>query len=284
LSSPHYRRSTSGTLDEAKTIAARKRRSKIADQVATDSIRATVEKLTDGFGRERRFVDDPPALFHSSETDRAGFDVEQILAGYRETLAPDIRRLLDRYTLIDHAIKVVGVGSVGTRCAIALFAADDHDPLLLQIKQATTSVLADYAGASEYANQGERVVRGQRLMQAASDAFLGWAKSGPNDFYVRQFKDMKASANLDNVGVGQLLVYGRYCAYALAAAHARSGDAATIAGYMGRGNVLDHQLTDFGEAYAAQNAIDYERFRNTVSEEPDAHGGLPTGSGTASAA
>jgi hypothetical protein len=95
---------------------------------------------------------------------------------------------------------------------------------------------------------------------------------------------MKASANLDNVGVGQLLVYGRYCAYALAAAHARSGDAATIAGYMGRGNVLDHQLTDFGEAYAAQNAIDYERFRNTVSEEPDAHGGLPTGSGTASAA
>ncbi len=229
-------------------------------------------------------MDDPPALFHSSETDRAGFDVEQILAGYRETLAPDIRRLLDRYTLIDHAIKVVGVGSVGTRCAIALFAADDHDPLLLQIKQATTSVLADYAGASEYANQGERVVRGQRLMQAASDAFLGWAKSGPNDFYVRQFKDMKASANLDNVGVGQLLVYGRYCAYALAAAHARSGDAATIAGYMGRGNVLDHQLTDFGEAYAAQNAIDYERFRNTVSEEPDAHGGLPTGSGTASAA
>lgn len=251
-------------LNEAKNFAARKRRTKLAEQVATDSIRAAVEKLTEGAGRDRRFKDDPPVQFHSPETDERGFDVPHILAEYRKTLAPDIRALLDRYTLIDHAVRVVGVGSVGTRCALALFAADDHDPLLLQIKQATPSVLAAYAGPSEYANEGERVVRGQRLMQAASDAFLGWSSSGDFDFYVRQFKDMKASANLDNVDRGQLRVYGRYCAFALAAAHARSGDAAAIAGYMGRSDVFDRAVVDFGEAYATQNALDYEHFRADV--------------------
>jgi uncharacterized protein (DUF2252 family) len=247
-------------LAEAKTAQARKRRTKITEQVATDSIREAVDKLTDGTGTARRFRENPPLLFHSSETEKKGFDVEHILAEYRNTLVPEMRYLLARYALIDYAIKVVGVGSVGTRCAIALFAADDHDPLLLQIKEAVPSVLEPYLAPSIYANHGERVVRGQRLMQAASDAFLGWASSGQHDFYVRQFKDMKSSANLDNVDYGQLTFYGRYCAFALAAGHARSGDAAGIAGYLGNGDAMDRALLDFAETYAEQNERDHRHF------------------------
>jgi uncharacterized protein (DUF2252 family) len=247
-------------LDEAKTFAARRARSKIAEQVATDSIRETVDKLTVGSGMQRRFKDDPPLLFHSERTESHGFDVDHIFAEYRTTLPDDMRHLFDRYRRVDDAIKVVGVGSVGTRCAIALFAADDHDPLLLQIKEAVPSVLEASLPKSAYANHGERVVRGQRLMQTASDAFLGWASSGKHDFYVRQFKDMKASANLDHADAGQITLYGRYCAYALAMAHARSGDAAGIAGYLGVGTTMDEALLAFGLAYADRNAGDYERF------------------------
>jgi uncharacterized protein (DUF2252 family) len=247
-------------LDEAKTIAAKRRRRKIGEQVATETIHATVEKLTSGTGFARRFIEDPPKLFHSSATEEKGFDVDAILTDYRTTLSPDMQHLLSRYRQVDHAMKVVGVGSVGTRCAIALFVADDHDPLLLQVKEALPSVLEGYVAPSAYATHGERVVRGQRLMQAASDAFLGWASSGKHDFYVRQFKDMKASADLDGVGPGELRVYGRFCAYALAAAHARSGDAAAIAGYLGAGKAMDRALVEFAEAYADQNEADYVHF------------------------
>jgi uncharacterized protein (DUF2252 family) len=141
-----------------------------------------------------------------------------------------------------------------------LYAADDHDPLLLQIKEAVPSVLEAYLPPSTYANHGERVVRGQRLMQTASDAFLGWASSGKHDFYVRQFKDMKASANLDHVDHEQLALYGRYCAYALAMAHARSGDSAGIAGYLGTADTMDVALQAFAETYADQNERDYAAF------------------------
>ena len=252
-------------LDKAKTFASKRRSSKMAEQVATDSIRDAVEKLTAGSGRDRRFKDDPPVLFHSTATDRTGFDVDQILERYRESLVPEMQFLLSRYQVIDRAIKVVGVGSVGTRCAIVLLAADDHDPLLIQVKEAVASVLEPYVQRSAYANHGERVVRGQRLMQTASDAFLGWATSGDNDFYVRQFKDMKSSANLDDVDGRQLEVYGRYCAHALAGGHARSGDAAGIAGYMGGSAVFDRAIVEFAEAFADQNELDYERFKSRVT-------------------
>jgi len=247
-------------LDEAKSFEARRARTKIAEQVATDSIRETVDKLTTGEGASRRFTDDPPALFHSKKTDERGFDVAHIMEQYRTTLSDDMQHLFDRYSLIDDAIKVVGVGSVGTRCAIALYAADDHDPLLLQIKEAVPSVLEAYLPKSTYANHGERVVRGQKLMQTASDAFLGWGSSGKHDFYVRQFKDVKASANLDHVDVEQLALYGRYCAYALAMSHARSGDGAGIAGYLGPSDAMDVALVTFAETYADQNARDYDAF------------------------
>jgi uncharacterized protein (DUF2252 family) len=251
-------------LDEARTYTKKKLHSKLAEQVATDSVRDAVEKLTIGSGTNRRFKEIPPQLFHSNETEKTGFDVEHILAEYKTTLAPELQFLLSRYEVVDKAIKVVGVGSVGTRCAIVLFAADDHDPLLIQIKEATASVLEDYLEPSAYAHHGERVVRGQRLMQTASDAFLGWATSGKNAFYLRQFKDMKASANLDNVGPGQLSVYARYCAFALAAAHARSGDAAAIAGYLGSGDAMDRAVVAYGEAYADQNETDFQRFSDRI--------------------
>ena len=250
-------------LADARTLDAKRRRRTISDQVATDTIRAAVDKLTVGEGRERRFRDDPPALFHAAATETTGFDVDEILHGYRNGLGHDMRRLLARYQQLDHAIKVVGVGSVGTRCAIALFAADDHDPLLLQIKEAVPSVLERTLDASEYANHGERVVRGQQLMQTASDAFLGWSSSGKHDFYVRQFRDMKSSADLDGVAPDTLRVYGRYCAFALAAGHARSGDAAAIAGYLGNGKTMDDALVRFAEAYAEQNERDYAAFTAT---------------------
>jgi len=247
-------------LDEAKTFEARRARSKIADQVATESIREAVDKITTGDGMTRRFNDDPPALFHSERTDQRGFDVTRIMDEYRTTLSEEMQHLFDRYTFVDDAIKVVGVGSVGTRCAIVLYAADAHDPLLLQIKEAVPSVLEAYLPPSTYQNHGERVVRGQRLMQTASDAFLGWGSSGKHDFYVRQFKDMKASANLDHVDVEQLSLYGRYCAYALAMAHARSGDSAAIAGYLGTNDTMDVALQTFAETYADQNEDDYAAF------------------------
>jgi uncharacterized protein (DUF2252 family) len=247
-------------LDEAKSFEARRARTKIAEQVATDSIRETVDKLTTGEGASRRFNDDPPALFHSERTAEHGFDVAHIMEQYRTTLPHDMQHLFDRYSLIDDAVKVVGVGSVGTRCAIVLYAADDHDPLLLQIKEAVPSVLEAYLPASTYHHHGERVVRGQKLMQTASDAFLGWGSSGKHDFYVRQFKDMKASANLDHVDVDQLALYGRYCAFALAMAHARSGDGAGIAGYLGPSDAMDDALVAFAETYADQNERDYAAF------------------------
>ena len=258
-------------LAEAKTFAARRARTKIAEQVATDSIRAAVDKLTVGTGFDRRFKDDPPGLFHSARTESHGFDVERILTQYRKTLSDDMRHLLERYTVVDDAIKVVGVGSVGTRCAIVLLVADDHDPLLLQIKEAVASVLEAHLPESAYGNHGKRVVCGQRLMQTASDAFLGWGSSGKHDFYVRQFKDMKASANLDDVDVEQITLYGRYCAFALAMAHARSGDGAGIAGYIGQSTTLDEALATFAETYADQNERDYAAFLAQI-----AAGTIPT--------
>jgi len=253
-------------LRAARNAAARRRRDRIADEAATASVHAAVERFTEVVDGRRRFKDDPPILFHSAETDRAGFDLEAIFVDYAETLAPDVRALFDRYILIDHAIKVVGVGSVGTRCGVGLFAADDGDQLILQVKEARRSVLEPYAEKSTFANQGERVVRGQRLMQAASDVFLGWASSGEHDFYVRQFKDMKASADLEAADRYQLREYAHWCAWALATAHARSGDAAAIAGYIGRRTTLDRALLAFANTYAEQVEQDHAAFRTVVAE------------------
>jgi uncharacterized protein (DUF2252 family) len=247
-------------LDAARSAGARRRRGRIRDQAATDSVRAAVAKFTRVVDGARRFVDDPPLLYHSAATDDDDFDVAEIVGTYAWNLPPDVQVLLERYTLLDAAIKAVGVGSIGTRCAIALFAADDDDAFILQIKEALPSVLAAHLGPSEFENHGERVVRGQRVMQAASDVFLGWALSGSRCFYVRQFRDMKTSADLEAMDAYQLREYAHYCAWALAGAHARSGDAAAIAGYAGKSTVLDRALLEFALDYADQNERDYARF------------------------
>jgi uncharacterized protein (DUF2252 family) len=164
-------------------------------------------------------------------------------------------------------MKVVGVGSVGTECAIALFMSSDDDPLFLQIKEAHVSALEPYVGKSEHLHHGQRVVVGQHLMQSASDLFLGWGRgANGRDFYVRQLRDMKTSANIENFNAGDLRAYGRVCSWALARAHARSGDAAQIAGYMGSTDVFDEAMSDFASDYADQVQADHRAFVKEVRQ------------------
>jgi uncharacterized protein (DUF2252 family) len=182
-----------------------------------------------------------------------------MIASYAKSLPPDRRPLLERYTVLDTARKVVGIGSVGTRCYLSLLAdADARSPLFLQLKEATEAVLAPHAGKSEFEHQGQRVVVGQRLMQAASDMFLGWTSDRGHDYYVRQYRDMKGSVNLDAMTPNGLASYAQVCGRTLARAHGRSGDAATISGYLGRGNQFDDAVSVFAASYADQVARDYE--------------------------
>ncbi|MBS1869056.1 MAG: DUF2252 domain-containing protein [Actinobacteria bacterium] len=186
-----------------------------------------------------------------------------LIAVYRATLPADRRGLLDRFRFVDLAHKVVGVGSVGTRAWILLLLGrDDEDPLFLQCKEAQASVLAPYAGASRFANQGRRVVEGQRLMQATSDIFLGWVRTTgldgrERDFYVRQLWDWKVSADVEAMDAARLAAYGRLCGATLARAHARCGDAVAIGAYLGGGDGSDRAFADFAEAYADQNERDH---------------------------
>jgi uncharacterized protein (DUF2252 family) len=216
-------------------------------------------KLTKIVRGRRRIVDRPPLLFHpASGADALIEHTRQSFLRYQETLRDDVRVLFDRYHFVDAALKVVGVGSVGTRCGIAIFMADDDDPLFLQIKEAMTSVLEPYAGKSKYENHGQRVVAGQRLMQAASDLFLGWIRRDDGrDFYIRQLRDMKASADFERMKSADLIDYAGYCGWALARAHARAGDAAFISGYIGQKDLFDRAMVEFAFDYADQTERDH---------------------------
>jgi len=208
--------------------------------------------------------DERPLIVHLDDAERAR-RLELDIIHYRDTLEPDRQTLLNRYHLVDLATKVVGVGSVGTRCYVALFLGrDDRDSLLLQIKEAQASVLERYLGKSRYANHGERVVNGQRLMQAASDIFLGWARGLRHDYYVRQLRDEKYSAAVQAMGMRDLIDYAELCGRALARAHARSGDSAEIAGYLGRGETFDRALAAFAETYGEQNESDYAALLHAI--------------------
>jgi hypothetical protein len=206
----------------------------------------------------RRIVDEPPLIFHPQD-DSFGATVIDMVAQYRASMSDDRKALLDRFHLVDAAFHVVGVGSVGTRCLVALFVAEDDDPLVLQAKQALPSVFEPYAGASAYKCQGERVVVGQHLMQAASDLFLGWAEAEDgNDFYVRQLRDMKTSASVDRMTGEDLAQYAQFCGRTLARAHAKAGGVAgAISAYLGRGEAFDLALAAFAAEYAEQNERDY---------------------------
>jgi uncharacterized protein (DUF2252 family) len=224
-------------------------------------------KLVEDHGGAPRIKDEPPLIFHPTPEQAPGLtsDFTKGIALYRNSLSEHVRALFDRFHFRDLAVKVVGVGSVGTMCAVALFMAADDDPIFLQIKEAKASVLEPYAGASQYKNHGERVVKGQRLMQSASDMFLGWLPSlNGRDCYIRQLRDMKLSAIVEDWESKTLRAYGKICAWALAQAHARSSDAASIAGYMGPKSSFDDAISGFAVAYAGQNELDYKAFINAI--------------------
>jgi uncharacterized protein (DUF2252 family) len=218
----------------------------------------SLTELVDG---RWRIKDDPPVVSHVELADGVE-SLQQTFSDYRATLAENRRELVERYRFVDFALKVVGVGSVGTRCFIVLLEGRDHeDPLFLQAKEATASVLDPYAASSAHANHGERVVVGQRLMQATPDIFLGWTR-GPagRDFYFRQLWDMKGSVDIDTLQPVGMAFYGGLCARSLARSHARSGDAIAITSYLGTSDTFDGAVADFAEAYADQNEKDYVAF------------------------
>jgi uncharacterized protein (DUF2252 family) len=230
-----------------------------------------VEKLTQRVNGQLKIVAHPPLvvpiedLMQDEQPDRIVEIMHQLLHAYRMTLQPDRRRLIEGFQYAHIARKVVGVGSVGTHTLIMLLVGrDDNDPLFLQIKEAQSSVLEPYLVKSAYADHGKRVVEGQWLMQAASDIFLGWERvpvgtdGMSHDFYVRQLWDWKISAEVELMEPGEMLVYGKMCAWTLARAHARSGDRVAIAAYLGRNDDFNNALVDFSSAYADQNELDYQ--------------------------
>jgi len=250
---------------DPKVVEAARRR--MAERIEAERRKSTPDHLYPKFvvadGVHPRIKDEPPLIFHPPEDLVPGMSsgYEEAIATYRTSLADHTRMLFDRFHFFDLAIKVVGVGSVGTMCSVCLLMAGDNDPLFLQVKEARASVLEPYAGKSVYDNHGQRVIVGQRLMQAATDVFLGWTR-GKNgkDFYVRQLRDMKLSAIIEDWDTGMLRQYGRMCAHALARAHARTGDAAMMAGYMGSGQTFDDAICEFATEYASQNRSDYRAF------------------------
>jgi len=242
------------------------------ERIAKERARSVVEhdfpKLAARRGQKPRIKDNPPLIYHlPDDTSRRFHDA--VTAGhvaYLESLAPQYRAILDRYKLADMAMKVVGVGSVGTLCAIALLMAADDDPLFLQFKEATASVLEPYAGASEYENHGQRVVVGQRFMQAASDVLLGWSHGNlrGRDFYIRQLRDMKMSIIMEAMEKDTLRYYAKICGRVLARAHARSADPAVLAGYMGNNATFDEAVAEFAMDYSAQTDRDHESLAEAV--------------------
>jgi uncharacterized protein (DUF2252 family) len=216
-------------------------------------------KLVEHKGEMPVIRDQLPTIFHEQDwtPGQVHQTVHDALAGYRATLTPALQLLLDRYQLRDAAVKVVGIGSVGTYCFVLLFMAGEGDPLFLQVKEARASVLEAYAGASVFANHGERVVNGYRLMQPASDMFLGWTRGRYRDYFVRQLRDMKISPRVESFGTPEMDLYADWCGRALALAHARSGHAAAISGYMGKSDAMDQALVSFALAYADQNERDH---------------------------
>jgi uncharacterized protein (DUF2252 family) len=245
---------------------------KMAAKLKTRDSTQAVAKLTTVVDGQREIVSDPPLIVPLEELDAgASYDMlRTLVGGYARTLPPDRQHLLGRFRLTRVARKVVGVGSVGTQAWIVLMEAEDDDPLLLQAKQAQPSVLAAWAGESQYDHQGERVVAGQRLMQAASDIFLGWERTADpggsyTDYYVRQLRDWKYSAPIERMGPEQLSDYGELCAWTLARAHARTGDRFAIAAYLGGSDKFDQAVADFATSYADQTEHDHAALADAVA-------------------
>jgi uncharacterized protein (DUF2252 family) len=225
-------------------------------------------KLVEQKGEIPIIKDEPPTIFHREDTPPGVIPqgIRQSFAAYRATLPPSYQSLLDRYEIRDAAMKVVGIGSVGTSCVVYLLMAGEGDPLFLQVKEARASVLERYAGRSEFSNHGQRVVNGYRLMQPASDIFLGWAQ-GVRDlrhYFVRQLRDIKISIRVETFGAPEMDLYATWCGRALALSHARSGSSALLSGYMGKNDEFDQALTSFSIAYADQNERDHTALKRAI--------------------
>src|SRR5580704_11751127 len=251
---------------------------KMLGKAHTSDTMKAVGKLTTMVDGQRRIISQPPLIvpieeiFAGVQADAIYEQINTVLNKYRRTLQSDRRHLLEQFTMVQVARKVVGVGSVGTRAYVVLMdAGDGVEPLFLQAKEAQPSVLADYAGRSRYNNQGERAVAGQHLMQAESDIFLGWTRvTGPDgidrDFYVRQLRDWKFSVPIEVMLPAGMTVYAQLCGWTLARAHARSGDRVALAAYLGGSAKFDEAIADFAETYADQNERDYAAFQAAVKD------------------
>ncbi len=252
-------------IDEAQTRAAKKRWSRVEKAARHATAEHFLPRITDVENGRRRIVDHPPLVYHPPQISTINKHVREVFERYRRTLPSERRVILDRYHMVDVARKVVGVGSVGTRCAVALLMAGKHDPLFLQFKEARASVLEAYAGKSRYENQGERVVTGQRMLQSASDVFLGWTRDDDGrDYYFRQLRDMRMKINLTMMSRQDWTEYVELCAWALARAHARTGDPARIAGYLGKCGAFDEAIEEFAVAYANQTERDHAALAKAI--------------------
>ena len=246
-------------IDSAPTAETRKKRKRMSAKAHASVAEYLFPKISGVTDGRRRLVDQPPLMFHLPDHQEIEERLLAMLAGYHDTLPAHLRKLLEHYHYKDFAFKAVGVGSVGTRCFVVLFLAGADDPLLLQAKEARRSVLEPFAGDSEFSHHGQRIVVGQRLMQSASDMFLGWTTS-PADgghYYIRQLRDMKYSPALDKLDEKALARYAMICGWVLARAHAKGGDAATITGYLGKGDAFDKALARFAQAYGEQTLRDH---------------------------
>jgi uncharacterized protein (DUF2252 family) len=251
---------------------------KMLAKAHTKDSTSALAKLTAEVDGQRRIISDPPTivpieeLFADIEAAAIYEQIRAVVSKYGRSLQSDRRHLLSEFTLVHVARKVVGVGSVGTRAWIALMdAADGDEPLVLQAKEAQPSVLAEFAGRSQYNNEGERVVAGQHLMQAQSDIFLGWTRiTGPDgmdrDFYVRQLRDWKFSVPIELIRPEGMTLYARLCGWTLARAHARSGDRVALAAYLGGSAKFDNAIADFAGTYADQNELDYASFQAAIKD------------------
>jgi uncharacterized protein (DUF2252 family) len=264
----YYMLDSETVLSSLKNDEMRKRIIKRMDKARESQARQDVfPKLVAAEGEKFIIKEQLPTIFRlkGATPGIINENVKFAFEGYRQTLTPAHRLLLDRYELKDYAIKVVGVGSVGTLCWVLLLMADDKDPLFLQVKQAGASVLEPFAGKSVFENHGQRVVNGYRLMQPASDIFLGWTRGKlGRDFYFRQLRDMKIKPLVDIFGKTEMMIFAEWCGHALALAHARSGDAAMLCGYMGKSDTMEKAIGKFAVAYADQNEKDYTVFKKAV--------------------
>ncbi len=245
----------------------KRRRQVIAEKARSRVPETMFPKISQVIEGRRTIVDQPPLIYHPPADLKIPESLQDTFEVYRNTLPYERRVLLGRYRFEDIAVKVVGVGSVGTRCGVILLMAEEDDPLILQIKEANASVLEPYAGKSIFDHHGERIVVGQRLMQSASDMLLGWTTGTTKEhrqFYIRQLRDMKFSIDVEMAPPDQLANYARICGWTLARAHARSGDAAMISGYIGKSDAFDRAIGIFARSYTDQTERDYTTFTEAI--------------------